>query len=351
MNTCAPAPPGPDFRRADGGAFFIAEAGLNHDGDFSRAVELARAAKAAGADAVKFQTAQPGEATGKFTPKAAYMDTPDAARESRYDMALRLHLSKDETRRLKTACDETGILFLSTPFGFESLDFLADELDMPVIKISSTELDHVQYLAAAAAKGRPVILSTGLGAMEEVTEAAGFFKDVPLAVLQCTSEYPAPDADMNLRAMRTMADALGVPAGLSDHSLGHEAALGAVALGACVIEKHFTLDASAPGPDHKASIEPDGLAALIRSARRLEAMLGDGVKRPSPAEEKNRAAVRRGVVAVRALRAGTRLAPDMLACKRPGGGFRPRDLESLAGRVLARDLQEDEPVRPEALLP
>lgn len=334
------------MRPENGGVFIIAEAGVNHDGDVNRAVDLAHAAKAAGADAVKFQTWQPGEQVGRFAAKAAYMDTPDAEDEDCYEIIERLRLTKDDFRRVKIVCDAAGIMFLSTADGVESLDFLVDELDMPIIKIGSTELDHIQFLDAAAAKGRPVILSTGLGAMEEVTAAAERLRSCPLTVLQCTSEYPAPDAEMNLRAMQSMGDALGLPVGLSDHSLGAEAALGAVAMGASVIEKHFTLDSSAPGPDHKASMEPDELAAMIRAVRRLEAMLGDGVKRPQPAEEKNRAAVRRSVVAARPLGAGMRLSADMLACKRPGSGdFRPGDLDSLTGRVLTRALQEDEPLR------
>jgi len=328
--------------------YVIAEAGVNHDGDPAVALEMGDAARAAGADAVKFQTWKPGELTGRFAFKVAYLeDTTDSA-ESRFELSNRLALPYDAFRRIERHARGAGIQFLSTPDGFESLAFLAGELGMPIIKVGSTEVTHVQFLEAVGRWNRPVILSTGLSTLGEVEEAVARVRrggsSAPIVVLQCTSEYPAPLDELNVRALVTIREALGVPTGLSDHSTGFEAAIAAVALGARVIEKHFTLDKRRAGPDHKASLDPRELAELIAAIRRTERVLGDGIKRPTASELRNRDGIRRSVVATRPLPAGTRLERDMLTCKRPGTGIPPGSLDAVLGRTLARALAEDEPL-------
>ena len=340
------------WNRGDASVYFIAEAGVNHDGEVEEAVKLVRAAARAGADAVKFQTWKPGELTGRFTGKAAYMDTTTPPDESRYELSARLALPYEAFTRLKGECERAGIDFMSTPDGFESLDFLVDDLNMDVIKVGSTEVNHLALLRAIGAKRRPVILSTGLSSLSEVAAAAEAVREggaEEICVLQCTSQYPAPDADINLRAMAAMGDALKAPFGLSDHSTGAPAVIAAAAMGARVIEKHFTLDRSRAGPDHQASLTADELGEVIADLRRVESMLGDGLKRVRRSEAANHDAVRRSVVAARAISAGEILTADMLVCKRPGWGIEPDLLEAICGFAPARDLREDEPIRWEDL--
>ncbi|MBZ5557422.1 MAG: N-acetylneuraminate synthase family protein [Acidobacteriia bacterium] len=327
--------------------FIVAEAGVNHNGDLALAKKLVDAAARAGVDAVKFQTWKPGECTGRFAIKVDYLAESGEA-DSRYDLSRRLCLPYDAFRELQPYCAERGVLFLSTPDGFESLDFLADELRMPIIKIGSTEVTHLKFIEKAASKQRPILLSTGLsrlGEIERCVDAVRRQTSAPLTLLQCTSEYPAPPDEVNLRAMRTLADVFGTPVGLSDHTSGIDASVAAVALGASVIEKHFTLDTTMPGPDHKASLDPDELGRLVTSIRVTERMLGDGIKQPTASERRNLAGIRRGVVAARAIRGGTRLTADMMTAKRPYVGLDPADAELLVGRTVNRDLAEDEPIR------
>ncbi len=327
--------------------FVIAEAGVNHNGDVELAKKLIDSANAAKADAVKFQTWKPGELTGKFTDKVGYQrETTDAA-ESRYELSKRLALPFEAFRELQSYADKRGILFLSTPDGFESLDFLVDELNVPIIKVGSSEVTHIPFLEAVGAKGRPVILSTGLSTLGEVETAVAAVRrksDVPLAVLHCTSEYPAPLEEINLRAMTTMGNALGLPVGLSDHSTGMEAAIAAVTLGACVIEKHFTGDKSLPGPDHRASLEPGELRAFVEAIRNTEVLLGDGVKRATPSEACNRDGIRRSIVAVGAIAKGTVLTRDMMTCKRPGYGIAPDLIDRIVGMTVTAGLEGDQPI-------
>ncbi len=325
----------------------IAEAGVNHDGDTAAAMRLVEAAAEAGADAVKFQTWLPGEITGRFAGKVDYLASRTDEGESRYDISNRLALTHDDHFALKERAEQLGLVFLSTPDGFQSLDFLVNRLGMPAIKVGSTEVTHVQFLEKIGAQGLPVILSTGLSNLEEVAAALSALKKGgadDITLLQCTSEYPAPDNEMNLRAMSTMAGEFGLPVGLSDHSLGSEAAVAAAAMGASVIEKHFTLDRNLPGPDHQASMTAGELADLIISLRRVAVMLGDGVKAPTPSERDNAPNIRRGVVAACPIPAGTRLSADMLTCKRPAGGIEPRDLDACVGAVITRALETDEPL-------
>jgi N-acetylneuraminate synthase/N,N'-diacetyllegionaminate synthase len=328
--------------------FIIAEAGVNHNGDVALAKRLIDIAAAAAADAVKFQTWRPGEITGRFAYKVRYLtETTDVA-ESRYEMSNRLALPYPAFRELKTHAEACGIVFMSTPDGFDSLAYLTSELQMQVVKVGSSEVTHIQYLEAIGRVGKPVILSTGLSTLGEVETAIAALRRGgagEITLLHCTSEYPASDAEMNLSAMCTLRDAFGLPVGLSDHSVGIEASVAAVAMGARVVEKHFTLDRSLPGPDHKASLDATGLAQLVVSIRRTEAMLGDGIKRPSTAELANMNGIRRGIVAARPILAGSRLSADMLTCKRPGGGIEPAHLPLLPGFTVNRDLAIDEPLQ------
>lgn len=341
---------GRSFLKTDGGAFIIAEAGVNHNGDLRLAEKLIDAAQAAGADAVKFQTWKPGELTGRFAAKVKYLQ--DSTTGTRYELSTSLALPYEAFRDLQAYSREKGILFLSTPDGFQSLDFLVDDLGMPIIKVSSSEVTHLDFIRAVAGKHLPVILSTGMSTLAEVERCVAILREqsrCEFSLLHCTSEYPAPYDEVNLRAMVTIREAFGIPVGLSDHTIGPEAAIASIALGACVIEKHLTLDRSMPGPDHRASMEPKEFSRLVRSIRITERLLGDGIKRPTGSERANLPNVRRGVVAARGLRRGTILTREMLAAKRPFAGIEPFEMESLVGKRLNRDLEEDEPLRREDL--
>jgi N,N'-diacetyllegionaminate synthase len=332
--------------------FVIAEAGVNHNGDVELAKNLIDVAQEAGADAVKFQTWKPGEISGSFAFKVDYQKESSSPTESCNEMLDQLCLPYAAFKELQTYANSKGILFLSTPDGFESLDFLVNELDMPLIKIGSTEVTHVQFLEAVGRKNRPVILSTGLSTIAEIKRAVDFLRrgsSESLNLLHCTSEYPAPYDQVNLRAMVTMAESLRLPVGYSDHTLGDQAAIAAVALGARIIEKHFTLDRTMDGPDHAASMEPGKLKQYVASIRTTETLLGNTTKAPTASELKNIQGIRRSVVAVRDLVAGTVLARDMLTCKRPGTGIPPYDLEAMLGKRLCVNVQADEPLHWEHL--
>jgi N-acetylneuraminate synthase/N,N'-diacetyllegionaminate synthase len=334
---------------ADGKVFIVAEAGVNHDGSLEKALALVDIAAHAEADAVKFQTFKPGECTGRFAHKVGYLRCGALEDgESRFEMSSRLALSYDDFRKIKEYCDKKGILFFSTPDGVDSLDFLVDELGIPIIKIASTEVTHLRFLEAIARKNRPIIFSTGMSDLGEVKKGLEVIRkhtEKKVVLLHCTSEYPAPDEEINVKAMVSMAEKFKVPVGFSDHSLGNEAAIAAVALGAEVVEKHFTLDKGLPGPDHKASLDSDELAAWVKAVRKTEVLMGDGVKRPTPSELDNMKGIRRGVVAARALEVGTVLTEAMLTAKRPWVEIEPAQVGRLVGMVLKRDLCKDEPVR------
>ena len=329
--------------------YIIAEAGVNHNGDINLAKELIDVAYKSGADAVKFQTWKPGELTGEFSFKVNYLEKLTPESESRFELSKKLCLSYDEFRELKIYCDKVGIQFLSTPDGFESLNFLVDELDIPIIKIGSTELNHILFLEAVGKKNRPVILSTGLGTLEEVHLAVnalrrGGGKDLPITILQCTSEYPAPPDEMNINVIKTFLKTFNLPVGLSDHSFGLEAAIAAVTLGSSVVEKHFTLDREMKGPDHAASLTPIELKEFVSVLRRVKIMLGDGIKVPTKTEIKNIEGIRRSVVANTNLKAGSILQMKDLICKRPGTGISPAEIQLLVGSKLKRDFIKDEPI-------
>lgn len=327
--------------RPDNDVFVIAEAGVNHNGDLALALRLCDAARQAGADAVKFQTFRAADLVVPGAPTATYQARQTGDRDQ-YAMLQRLELTEDQHRSIKAHCDAVGIEFFSTPFSVDAVDMLL-RLGVSRLKMSSGELTHRALIEHAAATQLPLLLSTGMATMEEihealswVTRARGHARDV--AVLHCTSAYPAPDDALNLTAMAQMARELGVPIGYSDHSLGIEAALAAVALGAAVVEKHLTLDCTMTGPDHAASLEPDGFAQMVRGIRRVSTMRGDGVKAPRSDERDTARVARRSVVTTQALAAGAVLTADMLNCRRPATGIAPRELESLVGRRVARAL-------------
>jgi len=322
--------------------FIIAEAGVNHNGDLDLAMRLVDEARKAGADAVKFQTFKASHLASGTAPKAAYQLRTTDAQESQQEMLRRLEFKPEWHAPVMARCRECGILFLTSPFDQPSLDFLASLTpeELPALKIPSGEITNPAFLRAAARAGRPIILSTGMSDLGEVEAAVRAIEsegDPGLVLLHCVSAYPSDPTQSNLRAMETMARAFGKPVGWSDHTEGLETSLAAVALGACVLEKHFTLDRTLPGPDHTSSLEPGGLAALVRGVRLVESALGDGRKRPAPIEADTARVARKSLTAARDLRKGEILAGDMVLTRRPGTGLPPSSLELLLGRRAARD--------------
>ena len=315
--------------------FVIAEAGVNHNGKIEIAHQLIDAAVAARADAVKFQTFDAAKLATPNAPKAAYQkQRTDADDPAQFEMLRRLQLSMDDFAALKAHCDDAGILFLSTPFDADSADGLST-LGMAAIKVPSGEVTNHPFIAYLARKGVPMILSTGMADMDEVraaVDAAHGAGAMSLALLHCISAYPAPPAYTNLRAMDTLADAFGIPVGLSDHSEGLMVPIAAAARGANIIEKHFTLDRGRPGPDHAASLEPGELAAMVAAIHDTEAALGDGKKIPSMVEMDVRDIVRRSLIPTRNLAAGETVGSDDLIALRPGTGISPADIDRVVGR-------------------
>lgn len=321
--------------------FVIAEAGVNHNGDISLALQLCDAAKRAGADAVKFQTFRAEDLVVRGAPTAKYQERQTGVQDQ-FLMLEKLELSQQQHELIKAHCEVIGIEFFSTPFSVAAVDMLVG-LEVRRLKLSSGELTHRALVEHAAATGLPLLMSTGMGTMEEISEAVewiqavrGTLKDV--VVLHCTSAYPAPDGTLNLRAMVSMAGNLGVATGYSDHSLGIEAPLAAVALGAVVIEKHLTLDRDMPGPDHSASLEPTEFAQMVSGIRRVSAMLGDGIKAPLSEELDTARVARRSVVAAVDIAAGEVITAEKLLCRRPATGIEPRYLPELPGRLAAVDI-------------
>ena len=324
--------------------FIIAEAGVNHNGEIGLAKQLVDVAAEAGADAIKFQTFRADRVVSAATPKAKYqLQTTDAS-ESQREMLQRLELSREAHHQLQAYCQEQNILFMSTPFDQESADLL-DELRVPLFKIGSGEITNWPFLEYVARKGKPIILSTGMSYLSEVDEAVRVIRKAgngQLILLHCVSSYPAEPEDVNLRAMQTMSVAFKALVGYSDHTLGIEVPLAAVALGACVIEKHFTLDRNLPGPDQRASLEPKELRTLVTKIRMIESALGDGVKRPTCSEADSRSIVRRSLAAVQEIPAGTALQAQMLQALRPATGISPTLLAELLGRRVRRSLAPGE---------
>lgn len=323
--------------------YIIAEAGVNHNGSFELACKLVDAAKAAGADCIKFQTFKSQNLVSHTAQKAEYQK--DATGEgSQIDMLKKLELSYGEFLMLKDYCEKQGICFLSTPFDFESIEFLKS-IDMPFWKIPSGEITNYPYLVALAKTEKPIVMSTGMCELEEIEAAIHVLKDhgtKDIRLLHCNTEYPTPFEDVNLRAMKTMKEYFDLEVGYSDHTEGIEVPVAAVALGATIIEKHFTLDRNMEGPDHKASLEPNELKAMVESIRRIEKALGNGDKTPSKSEKKNITIARKSIVAKKNIRIGEILTEENLTVKRPGNGISPMEWNKVVGTKAVRDFQEDE---------
>ncbi len=325
----------------------IAEAGVNHNGDIRLARKLITAAAAAGADLVKFQTFSAKNLVSSSAPKAEYQRKTTESSESQLEMLRKLELSREDHAVLIGECRAHGIGFFSTAFDYQSFDLLMELNCLEQIKIPSGELTNLPLLRYMSRFGKPLFLSTGmanLGEIEaaiEAVEAAGTPRHL-ITVLHCTTEYPTPMEDVNLRAMVAMKKAFGVSTGYSDHTAGIEIPIAAVALGATVIEKHFTLDRNLPGPDHKASLEPHELKAMVEGIRNVERALGDGVKRPSVSELKNKPIARKSLVAIRPIRAGEIFCEDNIGAKRPGTGMSPMRWDEVIGRTATKNFALDE---------
>jgi len=326
----------------------IAEAGVNHNGDIELAKKLIASAANAGADLVKFQSFITSKSISKQAPKAEYQKTTTGVDESQYEMVRKLELSRADHELLIKECRRHQIGFFSTAFDPESFDMLV-ELGLDQVKIPSGELTNLPLLRYMTRLGKPVILSTGMASLGEieqaidVIEAAGTHRSL-ITVLHCTTEYPAPMEDVNLLAMLNIKNSFGVQVGYSDHTPGIEVPIAAVALGATVIEKHFTLDRSLPGPDHQASLEPQELKAMVDAIRNIERALGDGIKRPSASELKNKPIARKSLVASRDIVAGELFSEENLGTKRPGTGVSPMRWDEVIGRPAPRDFAMDEQI-------
>lgn len=324
--------------------FIIAEAGVNHNGDIQTAKELIDVAAAAEADAVKFQTFKADTLVCRQAPKAAYQMETTSAEESQFDMLKKLELTPDMHRELIDYCHEKNIMFLSTPFDLDSLHYLVD-CGLAVIKIPSGEITNYPLIREAGRSGKRIILSSGMSTIDEVREAVAVLKEngsTDITVLHCNTEYPTPFSDVNLRAMQTIKEETGVSVGYSDHTPGIESAVAAAALGATVIEKHFTLDRNMKGPDHKASLEPNELTEMVRAVRHIEQALGDGEKKPSASEKKNMAVARKSLVAKCLIKGGEMFTEENLTAKRPGTGLSPMLWNQVIGQKAKRDFAADE---------
>jgi N-acetylneuraminate synthase/N,N'-diacetyllegionaminate synthase len=320
--------------------FIIAEAGVNHNGDLAWAKQLVIQAKRVGADCVKFQTFKADRIVTQSSPKAAYQLKTTTPSESQFDMLKKLELDDVAHRELFSLAHQEGILCISTPYSPEDIDLLAT-LGCPALKIASGQIIEPDFLARAARTGLPIVLSTGMATMAEVAAAVELLYNngcKELTLMQCTTNYPSRVEDANLRVMETYARSFGVPVGYSDHTEGITICVAAVALGAAAIEKHFTLDRSAPGPDHQSSSDPAEFQALVQSIRNVEVALGDGVKRPTDAERLNAQGMRRSIVTRSAIAAGSILKIEDLTCKRPAIGLPPALLSQLVGRRVKVDL-------------
>lgn len=324
--------------------YIIAEAGVNHNGSLDTALALAEKAREAGADCVKFQTFIAENTICRQAEKAAYQKETTGGSTSQLDMVKKLELPFEAFLTLKKHCGQIGITFLSTPFDLESIAFL-NTLDMPFWKIPSGEVTNLPYLLAIAKTKKPVVMSTGMCELVEIQAAVDVLKSngtPKITLLHCNTEYPTPYSDVNLRAMQTMREQFGLETGYSDHTPGIEIPIAAAAMGAAVIEKHFTLDRNMEGPDHRASLEPEELKAMVSAVRHVEAALGDGVKSVSSSEGKNLPIARKSIVARRAIRRGELLTEKTITVKRPGTGISPMRWFEVLGTAAVRDFAEDE---------
>ncbi len=322
--------------------FIIAEAGVNHNGDINLARKLIEAAKEAGADAVKFQTFNAEELMTKNAEKAEYQKETTGIEESQFDMIKKLELSDRDFQELFDHARKKRILFLSSPFDKKSVDLL-DRLGLPAFKIPSTEITDFPLLMHIARKKKPIILSTGMSILEEIEEALEIIRGEgveEIILLHCVSCYPAKMEDMNLRAMETLKETFGLPVGLSDHSNGITISIAAVALGACVIEKHFTMDRNLTGPDHKASLEPDELKQMVKAVRGIERALGDGIKKPKGEEEENKRVGRRNIVTRVDIPKGAIITEEMLEFKRSDIGIECKYLSDIVGKIARETMKQ-----------
>lgn len=326
------------------GVLIIAEAGVNHNGSLELAKKLAEQAKLTGADYVKYQTFQPVNMVSKFAEKADYQKKTTDAGQSQLEMLNKLMLTFEEFVELKEYCEQIGIGFLSTAFDLDSIHFL-EKLGCEIWKIPSGEVTNYPYLVEIAKKHQPIILSTGMCRLEEIEETVSVLEENgagEITLLHCTTEYPTPFTDVNLKAMCAMKEHFHRAVGYSDHTKGIEVPIAAVAMGATVIEKHFTLDRTMEGPDHKASLEPDELKQMVDSIRNIELALGTGVKEPAESEKKNIEVARKSIVANRVIKAGEILTEENITTKRPGNGISPMRWKEVLGTVAVKDFEEDE---------
>ena len=322
----------------------IAEAGVNHNGDISIAKKMVDVAKKAGVDYIKFQTFVPEKLVSRYAEKAEYQKKTTDAAESQLDMLRKLSLSENEFVSLKGYCEEVGIGFISTPFDLESIDFL-EKLNMDFWKIPSGEITNLPYLEKIAKTGRKVILSTGMSDIQEIKDAVKVLEDngtTEIVLLHCNTQYPTPYEDVNLSAMRTIVEATGKEVGYSDHTQGIEVPIAAVAMGATVIEKHFTLDKTMDGPDHKASLEPDELTQMVSAIRHIEKAVGTGKKEPTASEIGNKAIARKSIVAACKISKGEVFSESNITTKRPGNGISPMKWHEVLGKIAPRNFDEDE---------
>jgi len=326
--------------------YIIAEAGVNHNGDLNIAKQMIATAAKCGVDAIKFQTFKAENLVSKYAEKADYQKASTDSNESQYEMIKKLELDLPVHKELKKYSEGKNIEFLSTPFDLDSIDMLKN-LGLGTLKISSGDITNLPFLRKIGILNKKLILSSGMSTLDEVKEAvdvlvgSGTPKD-KITVLHCNTEYPTPYEDVNLKAMQTIKEELGVEVGYSDHTVGIEIAIAAVALGAVVLEKHFTLDRSMKGPDHKASLNPSELKLMVCSIRNLEMAFGDGEKRPSGSEKKNIVVVRKSIVAIRNIKKGEKLSEDNIGVKRPGCGINPMAWDSVVGQIAQKDFKEDE---------
>ncbi len=325
--------------------FIIAEAGVNHNGRIDLAYQLIDAAKEAGADAIKFQTFKAENVVSRLAPKAEYQKKTTGSNESQLGMIKKLELSFEDFVKLKKYCDKKGIMFLSTPFDHQSIDFLYDLVDM--YKIPSGEIINYPYLKYIAAKNKPIIMSTGMANLGEVESAIDILvksgtKKENITILHCTTNYPCPYKEVNLKAMLTLKEVFKLTVGYSDHTLGIEVPIAAVAMGAKIIEKHFTLDKKLPGPDHKASLEPGELKEMIKAIRNIEMALGGGVKKPNKSEIEIMKVVRKSIVASTGIKKGEVFTKTNITVKRPGTGISPMRWDEVIGGKADRDFKDDE---------
>lgn len=324
----------------------IAEAGVNHNGDYELAKQLVIKAKEAGVDYVKFQTAKPELVISKFAEMAEYQKENTGKVESQLEMCKKIHLKLEDYKPLKAFCEEVGVKFISTPFDLVSIDVL-EELNMDFWKIPSGEVTNYPYLVKIAKTHRPVIMSTGMCEIYEIRDALKILLDNGLtkeqiSLLHCNTEYPTPYQDVDLKAMYDLINEFGLRTGYSDHTVGIEVPIAAVAMGAEIIEKHFTLDHNMPGPDHKASLEPNELKQMVTSIRNIEQALGDGKKHVSNSERKNIVIARKSIIASRDIKKGEVFTEENLTVKRPGNGISPIRWNEIIGKTAKRDFIEDE---------